>query len=284
MSCKLSVSPFVGLSTHSRYQPFRNLSRPKPRRQLKAGVSARQALEIVYCQAAVVCRQHAISCSIIFECVCLLQEARISVQVCQHLSLTCRQENKSATEQAPRHPPQPLQQAAESLSGKQTSDDGRVVRGSSRPSKDGTGGRFYLNVTGFPFPLGPLFARQTVRTEVMLLLVSWSCFVYIPVLVLLVDLPIMLVSSLSSAWRQSVVMQRKLRVTAQQAQGSNTASLAAFASLSNSPVYASTKLGKKTELPLPLLLSLLVATPVLSTWSCKRIDTRLYICHTRLSQ
>ncbi len=52
------------------------------------------------------------------------------------------------------------------MSGKQASDDGRVVRGSSKPLKDGTGGRFYFNVTGFP--LGPLFARQTVRTEVMI--------------------------------------------------------------------------------------------------------------------
>ncbi len=83
------------------------------------------------------------------------------------MSLLCRDKSKSASEQPPRHPPLPLQEAAESLSGKQASDDGRVVRGSSKPSKDGTGGRFYFNVTGFPFPLGPLFARQTVRTEVM---------------------------------------------------------------------------------------------------------------------
>ncbi|KAL0048122.1 hypothetical protein WJX82_008210 [Trebouxia sp. C0006] len=80
--------------------------------------------------------------------------------------MLCREKSKSATEQPPRHPPLPLQEAAESLSGKQASDDGRVVRGSSKPLKDGTGGRFYINVTGFPFPLGPLFARQTVRTEV----------------------------------------------------------------------------------------------------------------------
>ena len=82
----------------------------------------------------------------------------------------CRQENKSATNQAPRHPPQPLQKAAESLSGKRSTDDGRVVRGTSKPAQDGAGGRFYLNVTGFPFPLGPLFARQTVRCEVHTLL------------------------------------------------------------------------------------------------------------------
>ena len=149
-------------------------------------MSLQGKLSRLYCQAAVVPRQHAILCCMITEC--RLPGTGLSVQVYQHLVLTCRQE-KSATEQAPRHPPQPLQEAAESLSGKQTSDDGRVVRGSSRPSKDGTGGRFYLNVTGFPFPLGPLFARQTVRTEVMLPVVPCSCFVYISTCLLLVNLP-----------------------------------------------------------------------------------------------
>lgn len=280
MSCKLPVSPFVGLSTHSRYQPFCNLSKAKPRRQLKAGVSARQALEIVYCQAAVVHRQHAILCCMITECGCWPPGTKISVQVHQHLVLTCRQESKSATEQAPRHPPPPLQEAAESLSGRQTSDDGRVVRGSSKPSKDGTGGRFYFNVTGFPFPLGPLFARQTVRTEVMLPLTPWSCFVYTPIFVLLVDLPIMLVSSLPFAWQQSVMMQRKLRVTAQQAQGHSTATLAAFAAFSKNPVYASAKLGKKNELPLPSRLSLLMPLPQLSNGPCKNPEPKLCISYT----
>lgn len=28
------------------------------------------------------------------------------------------------------------------------------------------GGRFYWNITGFPFPLGPLLSRRTVRYEV----------------------------------------------------------------------------------------------------------------------
>lgn len=28
------------------------------------------------------------------------------------------------------------------------------------------GNQFYINITGFPFPLGPLFNRPTVRTEV----------------------------------------------------------------------------------------------------------------------
>lgn len=30
----------------------------------------------------------------------------------------------------------------------------------------GSGGRFYLNFTGFPFPLGPFLNRRTIRTEV----------------------------------------------------------------------------------------------------------------------
>ncbi len=30
----------------------------------------------------------------------------------------------------------------------------------------GKGSQFYLNFTGFPFPLGPIFKRPTVRTEV----------------------------------------------------------------------------------------------------------------------
>lgn len=81
-------------------------------------------------------------------------------------SVSCSMEGKDATQQAPRHPPAPLEEATETLAGKDTSDDGRVVRGDSRPRNDGTGGRFYFNLTGFPFPLGPLFARQTVRTEV----------------------------------------------------------------------------------------------------------------------
>lgn len=38
---------------------------------------------------------------------------------------------------------------------------------------EGSGkGRWYSLVTGFPFPLGPFFTRQTVRTEVMA--TSWQ--------------------------------------------------------------------------------------------------------------
>lgn len=36
------------------------------------------------------------------------------------------------------------------------------------------GSRFYLNFTGFPFPLGPFLNRQTIRTEVKLY--SFSLF------------------------------------------------------------------------------------------------------------
>lgn len=38
----------------------------------------------------------------------------------------------------------------------------------SRPPKSsGSSGQFYLNITGFPFPLAPTFQRKTVRTEVL---------------------------------------------------------------------------------------------------------------------
>ena len=33
------------------------------------------------------------------------------------------------------------------------------------PSPPKSPSRFYLNVTGFPFPLGPFFNRKTIRTE-----------------------------------------------------------------------------------------------------------------------
>jgi len=36
----------------------------------------------------------------------------------------------------------------------------------STSSGGGGGGRFYLNFTGFPFPLGPFLNRRTIRTEV----------------------------------------------------------------------------------------------------------------------
>ncbi|KAJ6290371.1 hypothetical protein OIU78_026156 [Salix suchowensis] len=35
----------------------------------------------------------------------------------------------------------------------------------STSSSSGGGGRFYLNFTGFPFPLGPFLNRRTIRTE-----------------------------------------------------------------------------------------------------------------------
>lgn len=36
----------------------------------------------------------------------------------------------------------------------------KLPSSSSKPAS-----RFYLNVTGFPFPLGPFFNRKTIRTE-----------------------------------------------------------------------------------------------------------------------
>ena len=46
-----------------------------------------------------------------------------------------------------------------------------VVASASSSSSSSTnssgGGRFYLNFTGFPFPLGPFLNRRTIRTEVV---------------------------------------------------------------------------------------------------------------------
>lgn len=45
--------------------------------------------------------------------------------------------------------------------------DGRLaVVASAGTTGGGGGGRFYLNFTGFPFPLGPFLNRRTIRTEV----------------------------------------------------------------------------------------------------------------------
>ncbi len=44
---------------------------------------------------------------------------------------------------------------------KQTSGE---TRGQAKSSRKG--GRFYWNITGFPFPLGPLLTRRTIRYEV----------------------------------------------------------------------------------------------------------------------
>ena len=167
-SCNFSASPLVGTSFNRRPQPFRTLQTAKPRRQRKAVVSTRQALKPVFSWLSRSDESQAVSAHSgpsqpKISCWLPYRDAYLITHV-----LLCRDKSKSATEQSPRHPPLPLQEAAESLSGKQASDDGRVERGSSKPLKDGTGGRFYFNVTGFPFPLGPLFARQTVRTEVII--------------------------------------------------------------------------------------------------------------------
>ena len=44
------------------------------------------------------------------------------------------------------------------------------VVGALNAKKEGNApaGRFYFNVTGFPFPLGPFFQRRTIRKEVRL--------------------------------------------------------------------------------------------------------------------
>lgn len=45
---------------------------------------------------------------------------------------------------------------------------GLVVASAAASTSDSRGaGRFYLNFTGFPFPLGPFLNRRTIRTEVI---------------------------------------------------------------------------------------------------------------------
>jgi hypothetical protein len=62
--------------------------------------------------------------------------------------------------------PSQLEEAAASAAGAKSGDDGRVQRGRTEKGVAGQGGRWFSLVTGFPFPLGPLFSRQTVRYEV----------------------------------------------------------------------------------------------------------------------
>lgn len=38
------------------------------------------------------------------------------------------------------------------------------------------GGRFYINFTGFPFPLGPFLNRRTIRTEVFIFVFASDFF------------------------------------------------------------------------------------------------------------
>lgn len=63
--------------------------------------------------------------------------------------------------------PSQLEDAAKRIAGLQSDDDGMVVSGQTGGAESGWG-RYWLLFTGFPFPLGPLFARQTVRHEVHL--------------------------------------------------------------------------------------------------------------------
>ena len=62
--------------------------------------------------------------------------------------------------------PSQLEEAAKRVAGKQPDDDGRVREGKSNQGPEARSGRFWPFITGFPFPLGPLLTRQTVRQEV----------------------------------------------------------------------------------------------------------------------
>ena len=62
--------------------------------------------------------------------------------------------------------PSQLEEAAKRVAGKQPDDDGRVREGKSNQGPEARSRRFWPFITGFPFPLGPLLTRQTVRQEV----------------------------------------------------------------------------------------------------------------------
>ncbi|KAF8071318.1 rbm8a [Scenedesmus sp. PABB004] len=61
----------------------------------------------------------------------------------------------------------------QTASGKPQTASGRAARqqqppgGGAPPPPQRRGSRFYFNITGFPFPLGPFFERKTVRREVV---------------------------------------------------------------------------------------------------------------------
>ncbi len=62
--------------------------------------------------------------------------------------------------------PSQLEEAGKRLTGAQSDDDGRVEQGDTGHGPKARNGRFFSLITGFPFPLGPLLSRQTVRYEV----------------------------------------------------------------------------------------------------------------------
>jgi hypothetical protein len=52
------------------------------------------------------------------------------------------------------------------LGGRSTTSSKQQQQQQQPPKQRRRGSRFYFNLTGFPFPLGPFFERNTVRTEV----------------------------------------------------------------------------------------------------------------------
>lgn len=59
-----------------------------------------------------------------------------------------------------------------------------VTSASTTRNTEGGGGgrgadRFYFNVTGFPFPLGPFLNRRTIRTEVRLCYLHLTVYVHV---------------------------------------------------------------------------------------------------------
>lgn len=76
-------------------------------------------------------------------------------------SSTARQRGKATQKEATKQRRRSM--GEKSRTAKQTSGETRT---GGAHDKHGKPGRFYWNITGFPFPLGPLLSRRTIRYEV----------------------------------------------------------------------------------------------------------------------
>ncbi|CAL5224815.1 g7564 [Coccomyxa viridis] len=63
--------------------------------------------------------------------------------------------------------PSQLEEVAKRVAREQPDDDGRVIEGRTLSGPEARHGRYWPFITGFPFPLGPILTRQTVRHEVV---------------------------------------------------------------------------------------------------------------------
>ncbi|EIE23551.1 hypothetical protein COCSUDRAFT_28911 [Coccomyxa subellipsoidea C-169] len=83
-----------------------------------------------------------------------------------HMRFKSHRQSRLITRSQVNKSPSQLEQAAKSLTGQKPDSDGRVEQGDTGNGPGPNNGRFFSLVTGFPFPLGPLLSRQTIRNEV----------------------------------------------------------------------------------------------------------------------